>query len=670
MPETSGLVQRLKWASGSRAVFVYLGPTPSATRLFLVSFDNTDPAELANRRAVAQLLLKARNTGLPVTLFHDNGSLVTGADTRITAIRTEAVEVTQAIQNLYHSVTLVALKKTVVRVYLSYRSSPPVTVSGEIRVSRAGGAAVTIASLNNVVLDSAQFGQLDAQRRDAQRSLNFLLPVDQTAAGALTIELTRVTNVDTGESLDPGPRSPLTVTFVVSPPLRLRVLGISYTFGTPPQTFIPTALDFGLVNSWLQRAYPVAQVLSSQAVVPATATPEFNCGDINAQVAAIRALDMSAGGDNRTHYFGLVSDGGFFMRGCAAVPGAPDPAAIGSGPTGPATWGWDFDGSYGDWYTGHELGHTFGRQHPGFCGETHDDLSYPFAGGQLSNADDAFVGFDVGDPVFGLPMTALPGTEWHDVMTYCNQQWLSSYTYQGIRDRLIAEDALGAGASPGPSPGSGGRPDERFPEQVESQEIRATRPNLISVVAKVNLTRREGKIEYVNPVTHGEPSPPARESQVVLLVKRPDGKVLYEAPVAVKPLSDVEESLGLADAIVPAGPDAGVIELLVAGRSVDTFRASETPPDVRRVSRLAVDSRASLVAWETEAKPEDKHTYSIQVSTDNGKTWQTIGVGLTSTQVTIDHGQFRGEKQVLIRVIATDGFRRSETIEVFTPDET
>ena len=79
--------------------------------------------------------------------------------------------------------------------------------------------------------------------------------------------------------------------------------------------------------------------------------------------------------------------------------------------------GWDFDGTYGDWYTGHELGHTFGRKHPGFCGETHDDPAYPFVAGQLSNADDAYVGFDVGDASFGLTMTALPGTDWHDVMT-------------------------------------------------------------------------------------------------------------------------------------------------------------------------------------------------------------------------------------------------------------
>ena len=97
------------------------------------------------------------------------------------------------------------------------------------------------------------------------------------------------------------------------------------------------------------------------------------------------------------------------MRGCAGVPSTPDPTAVGSGSNGHRDMGVDFDGSYGDWYGGHEIGHTFGRKHPGFCGETQDDLAnYPFPNGQLSNADGNFGGFDVGDPAQALPLAAMP----------------------------------------------------------------------------------------------------------------------------------------------------------------------------------------------------------------------------------------------------------------------
>jgi hypothetical protein len=49
----------------------------------------------------------------------------------------------------------------------------------------------------------------------------------------------------------------------------------------------------------------------------------------------------------------------------------------------------------------------------------------------------------------------------------------------------------------------------------------------------------------------------------------------------------------------------------------------------------------------------------VQVSTDNGRTWETLAVGLPTPEVTIDRNQFYGAENVLVRVIATDGFRRS-----------
>ena len=55
-----------------------------------------------------------------------------------------------------------------------------------------------------------------------------------------------------------------------------------------------------------------------------------------------------------------------------AIPGPSRPAR-----PGPGRFGWDTDGSYGDWYSGHELGHTFGRFHAEFCGAG-GGAAYPF----------------------------------------------------------------------------------------------------------------------------------------------------------------------------------------------------------------------------------------------------------------------------------------------------
>jgi hypothetical protein len=515
-----------------------------------------------------------------------------------------------------------------------------------------------LVSVNSVTLDPARFGEVDRQRRDVSLSLNFALPSDMTTAGDLVLRLTGMTDDASNQLLVFAPPGDFTIVrFVDSPPLRLHLVGFTYPFGTPPQIRVPTSVDFGLTISWLQRAYPVALVVASQTIVPANAAAPFGCGDINSQLAALRALDMSAGADTRTHYYGIVSDSGFFMRGCSQVPSSPDPGAIGSGPTGPGTWGWDFDGSYGDWYAGHEIGHTFGRKHPGFCGETHDDPSYPFVGGQLANADDAYVGFDVGDAGFGLSMTALPGTDWHDVMTYCSRQWLSSYTYAGIRTRLVAEDALGPGS------GGAGRPDERFPPGFE-QPGASEKRTLVTVIAEVNIPRGTGRIAYVLPVARGLLTTPDPGSPVTIRTRRANRQTLDEVRVPAKPFAEEgpeDAGRALCNPVIAVHPDAAVIELDINGTVVDTVRPAATPPIVQDARISTAEGKTLVLRWDQERQDEG-HVYSVQMSDDNGRSWKTLAVGLKNRQVAIHPDNLPHGRRLLFRVQATDGFRTAETV--------
>jgi hypothetical protein len=429
---------------------VWIGSTLTSVEVFFIQILATDgAAEITFKRTVVAVLVQLQLAGRQVAVTHSNtsaeivGLQIPDANIGLNPLQLDAMEVTQAVQHLSQCVPLIAGKTSVVRLYLSYYLPPGITVRGEIFVRQApSDPAVGISSLNTTTLDPSQAGDIPAKRNDVTRSLNFLLPDTQAAEGPLSIVGINVVDAMTGQPITLGSEVRPAVWFNGSPPLRVRLLGIRYAQGSPPVTYIPSNLDFDLLVSWLGRAYPVGQVISSRVLVTANATPPFGCGDINAQIAAIRALDVSGGEDGRTHYYGVVSDGGFFMRGCAAgVPSSPAPDTVACGPTGPGNWGWDFDGSYGDWYGGHELGHTFGRLHPGFCGESQDDLNnYPYDSGQIGGSDMSFSGFDVGDPANGLPMVALKGVQWHDVMTYCNFQWLSAYTYQGIRQRILAEN--------------------------------------------------------------------------------------------------------------------------------------------------------------------------------------------------------------------------------------
>ncbi len=678
MPTTTGFVQRLTLLQASRVACVWLGPSPSSTEVLTLSLLAGDSEQtMRHKRGMLNLLSEAQISRRQVDILHPDDSAVidqvylTPVDDSA-PVQVDAIEVTQGIQDLAQSIPLLAGKRTVVRVYLSLPVGPAMTVQGEIAV-RTGplDAPFLIPSENVVVLQPAEAGNLPVKREDVDRSLNFVLPATQE--GPLSLEIASITDtVAAADVAFSGDRRPA-VWFHASAPMRLRVIGFRYTQDSVTHT--PTPLDFALLQSWLARAYPAGAQFVTTTITEATAAVPFGCGDINAQVAAMRALDMDAGGDERTHYYGLVSDSGFFMRGCAGVPADPSPDAVGSGPTGPGTWGWDTDGSYGDWYGGHELGHTYGRRHPGFCGESQSDLdNYPFENGQLANGNDSFIGFDVGDPANGIAMRALPGTQWHDVMTYCSRQWLSAYTYLGIRRRLADEDALGPTGAPSPAPGPGmagagfgsGRPDARFPQsaprapgpEAPGAGEGAEPPVSLSVVGTVNLTRRTGAIRYINPLERARGTKDAGHD-AVLRVSNGAGKALGDFPVAVRLDSEImpgEEIQGIIDAVIEVDGSARLIELLVGDDVVDRHPIGGGAP---RMRALRAESLPLGMRVEGEAAEAEGLTYTVQVSADDGGSWQTVAIGLKTPSTEVDRSQFPPGQPLKVRVIASNGLERS-----------
>ena len=612
----------------------------------------------------------------------------------------DGVEVTQAIQDMPGHVPLVAEKRTVVRIYLSATAASPVMVLGLLKVRRTAptGAWTLVGATGPVTINPAENGQLRVKRESESKSLNFVIPAPLIAAGSIEVRLAVAYQTTPFRLLAPPSSARRTATFVASPPLRVRILGIRYQGGNPPGPIEPNPLDFALIRSWLERAYPVARVEWAQLIVNGPQPWPFDAAAMNAFVRGIRTADVLGGVDARTHYYGLVSDGdgSFFMRGLASgIPGVPDPSAVASGPTGVNTWGWDMDGSYGDWYTGHELGHTFGRFHAMFCGAT-GGAPYPFVNGQLSNADGAFVGFDVGDPAHGQPVRALPGTIWHDVMTYCSFQWLSSFTYTGIRDRLVLEDTLPAGPAP------------RRARARGRKRAKTMSGGTVHVVATINLTRGTGNIRHVNTVDSVTPGqreitterPATRSARVgqtvSLRLHGADGRVLGEYPATVIP--DVcqdpgDDRTGIVDAFLPVVGSAARLELLMNGSVIDTFVPGPPPRSPQSIGSAAPArrrrARTRSVEAESEADPVitwaeaggrarrstraqgavSGRAYTVQVSTDNGVSWQTVGFALREPQVTIDRHLLANSKVVRVRVISTNGFRSASSEKSFRVED-
>ena len=677
----------------------------------------------------------------------------------------DGIEVVQAIQNLANDVSIVADKQTIVRVYLSSAHAAVLNVKGVLSV-QAQSSTASVPSTDSLTLNWGPNPSTQSKREVLDRSLNFVLPPAQTSVGVRTFAVTiyLVSDGTPSPCSNCGTKS-VKLNFETSAPLRVRIVGLRYrVLGTATRTFEPRAADFSLLQSWLKRAYPVPQVMASTTIADATAAWQFDCNAANAQLQAMRASELGSGSvDARTHYLGLVPNGGGFMRGCSSgIPANADPTVVASGPSGPPTGAnvpinatGDTDLSFADWYGGHELAHAFGRSHPGFCtGNSSDDPSFPYPNGQLSNNAGTFVGLDVGDTNANpaIPRTVLPGQSRFDIMTYCNQpQWLSAYTYRAVRDRLTVENPTLDGAPGGGAPGSAGpggrrggaaagppramdrgvatkpsrprpprlvlalsRPasvtighkwsvpttvvgadkplraqpataaplehgppssgppaaDAPAPSELEGApqgkaQVQLQRGRFVVIVATLNLTQGTGKILHVKHVPQAmvPTISPSTIASVRLLDR--SGRVLGDYPQWVRHATDIpreEDQTALINATIPETRNVGLVELVLAERVVDRLEVPRTPPTLGTVRIRVADQPARgafSIAW--EAAPDSRNSYEVQISTDGGRTWETIAIGLRESTLVIAPSQLLGRKLTDVRVIASDGYNEFET---------
>jgi hypothetical protein len=571
------------------------------------------------------------------------------------------MEVTQVIQSAADAVPVITAKTTWLRVYVSSPTLPSGTQIDAVVTGTTGTSApIALGSTGPLTLAGASLRQ---RRESWTGSLNYLVPTALTGGGPVKFQIASVTLV-AGNTPVPCQScdSQRLTAYTDVPPLRVRLFGLTYPTATGGIAS-PTAVDLGLLQSWLGRAYPVASVNAVDTIIPANAAFPFDCNTANAQLSAVRASDINGGEDRRRHYYAEVSNQSGFMRGCASgVPSSvPDPTTVASGPTGnpagpgpvPVGVAGDTDASFGDWYGGHELAHTYGRRHPGFCnGNSKDDLSFPNPNGQISDDLGTFAGLDVGDPAAGVALAVLPGASTFDIMTYCNQPlWMSAYTYEGILKRLQDEDKMfpdGGAPSAGPQALMKGR--------------------FVHIVASVDLTARTGQFRYVFPVSLAEP--PARGEQMAeLRVLAADGRLLQKYPAAIRLDTDIprgEHQTALIDISVPLNERTARLQLFLGSQMLAEFKALGRPPlpptGLHFENVTAADPKNALaiterLAWTPSKTTGEPITYIVTRS-DDREHWETLGVGITGSSITLTTQQAHS---AILQVTATDGFALSDT---------
>lgn len=554
------------------------------------------------------------------------------------------IEVTQAVQDLNNSVPLVAGKRTFVRFHV--RSFWGDTWGmAQLTVQYSGGTLVLYPINTGWGFLSVKNAP---QRSQANHSFLFELPLNITN-GALTLTA-KVKTLSNVADVSPGNNQISTqVAFQTTHDVNVVIYRIGYSF--QGNVYYPSMFDVWSLASWLTRAYPTAKVNWSVRTYfwgemwrtwvvddqgnGAWASLSPSCSSVNATLWQLWWSDLMGGKNvGVTHYYGMVDDTIAFMQGCSGVP-----SKVASGPTGSGSWGWDVDGSYGDWYGGHELGHSYGRKHTGFCGAKKGG-AFPNPNGWISPVQagpTAIYGFDAGSHAVYPPT-------WTDVMTYCANEWISDFTYKA----LMSWSAMGETGATGRQPASGPLVDRLLVSGAinpASGEVSLQPLYVIPSAPDVNppvagpyaLVLRDGGAAELARYSF---SPQEAEGGPGIAVDRDAAMLAINMLV---PYVEGTVRLDIEDA------DGALLKRVLAGAQAPTVHVlSPNGGEITAADPLSV-------SWSGHDADGDALFYMVDYSADGGATWQTVSQPITATSLQIPRQNLTAGQQALVRVWATDG---------------
>ena len=299
----------------------------------------------------------------------------------------------------------------------------------------------------------------------------------------------------------------------------------------------------------------------------------------------------------------------------------------------------------------HELGHNFNRQHAP-CGVSPSDPSYPYANARLGD-----YGWDpqiaAGGKVFSWPGGyVVPATSF-DVMSYCQDEWISEYTYQAIlnyRGYSVASTGLLAD-------------DERTADQPYLFASGIITGEEAELDPWAILDRPEGLDDGA-----GEGAYQLRlvsASATVLFTRSFDVETSIPSLLPGVPASGVQddETFSFYE-ILPWDSDTASIQLWHEGALLAERAVSAHAPVVEVTSPGSGASWAAdgeyTIEWTASDDDGDSLWFDVAFSRDNGTTWKVITTRLEETHLDVSGDQFPGTEEAMLQVFASDGLLTSQ----------
>jgi len=620
----------------------------------------------------------------------------------MTNMRITGIEITQSVQDLDNSVRMIENRRTFVRVYVESDGDPVPGVTAYLYRRSAPG---TVPTLTGPLLPVNDVGQHITVRPHSlvyrlslDRNFLFELPWDWTTGELYLRAVLNPNRVPPQASYanntwDAGP-------FDFEPSPRLQVQFVSFGYELDGNTYFPHLVNDVLQTySWIRRTYPLASTPGSasdpspgfrpnlwtiyqEGLGSLVDTSNATCALLypdpahrNLCASAVtnslmKTMRVEAGVPANVFMYGMISDAaGHFPRGQASLS-----AGVSTGPAGPDPWGWDNDGTYADWYAGHEIGHTLGRDHPykgsqldsGVCSQGSDDgaldMSYPYQDGRLASIPSTMWGFDVGDEVYDIPVRLYPGSLWFDVMTYCGYIWLSDYQYDGMYSYMMAHPSSYLSVASTTMPRIAGDFLGVYGSITPAGDA-----------AVIHRLRRTSSVALIPELAVGD-------ANYRIRLLDDSSVVLADYPFIPEP-ADNTPTLSFGQVVTFT---AGTAQVQIIKGNLDEVLASKTvsanPPAVTDVQIQGVVQEVTgtvTLTWSASDGDGDPLIFDVRYSADGGETFQPLQTGLHgeatgaaarpeaqmilqegSTQ--IDTGDLSGSETAVLRVVASDGVHTAQ----------
>jgi hypothetical protein len=530
-------------------------------------------------------------------------------------------EVTQAVQQPDNSVLLVANRTTYVRWILT-SGGADTNVNAYLYGTTTNGTPLPgspLAALNNSRTLNAT-----ADRAVLNDTFNFKLPASWPAG---SISLSANANNSSGYNVN---TTATTFQFVSANSMHVTIVPIHYTCNNRSGSYQP-APPFGYLTDYTYRIYPVPSIITSihsaanysGACSGAGPTPSYQ--DWENILDVVTTLWDNAGGPDNYYYALLSIDcGGSCIAGIGWIGGYK--AAVG--------WsGYSAAHTAASETHAHEVGHNHGRRHAPGCGPSGVDSNYPYSGGAIGNSGHQNFGFDI----VTLQIYPYAAPTAYDIMDYCDNQWVSDYTYAG----LYHFD----------NPGLNSTVNQPLGEKS------------LLVSGSINSISGRATIRSAYTLDIQARLPDHGDHTLELLDARGNIIATYSfqpvhAEIDRYPLSAGGERIGF-NLRVPYADNLAALRVRQGSAILGELRSGAHAPLLSaQIATRNAATQTTRLNWSAADPDRDALHYLVRASIDNGATWQTIGVDLTQPQIDLDPDYFSGQS-VLVQVLASDGLHTS-----------